>query len=68
MPTQPSFALEVVNPKEIGHGNAAFLADLAEGVGLAELRARWKAGKYPGSDLEFIRANLKFWNLTKGEA
>lgn len=35
-------------PKALaGKGNALFLADLADGVPDAEMRARWKRGEYP---------------------
>jgi len=33
-------------PKPIGHGNAAFLADIADRLPLATLQANRKAGKY----------------------
>lgn len=35
-------------------GNAAFLADLAEGVSDAEMRARWKRGEYPDVHLPSV--------------
>ena len=61
MPSLAQLQLEVVNPKEIGHGNAAFLGDLANGADIETLRKNYAAGKYPGSCIEFIKANLAFW-------
>jgi hypothetical protein len=34
-------------PRNIGHGNAALLADIANGATRAQLTANRKAGKYP---------------------
>ena len=34
-------------PRNIGHGNAQLLADIANGATRAELTANRKAGKYP---------------------
>lgn len=64
MPELAQLTLEVINPREIGAGNAQFLGDLANGVKLPQLRKNYAAGKYPGSDLDFIKANLSFWRLT----
>ena len=61
MPALAQLKLEVMNPKEIGHGNAAFLGDLANGMDLPDIRKNYAAGKYPGADIEFIKANLAFW-------
>jgi len=35
------------NPRTIGHGNAALLADIANGATRAQLTANRNAGKYP---------------------
>lgn len=56
MPMQP-------DKRTIGHGNGAFLGDLANGADLSTLRANYAAGKYPGASLALIKANLKFWRM-----
>lgn len=61
MSEQPAFDLVVVNPKEIGHANAHFLGDLANGATADELRTNWKAGRYPGLCPDFAKANLAWW-------
>lgn len=53
----------MTDPRTIGHGNGAFLGDLANGADLTTLRANYAAGKYPGASVELIKANLKFWRL-----
>ncbi len=54
--------LEAMNSKQIGAGNALFLADLAMGASADTLRENWKAGKYPGLCPTLAKANLAFWN------
>lgn len=65
MQTRPDFDFEVVNISEVGRGNALFLVDLMQGRDNPNivniLRENWKAGKYPNSSIDFIKANLKFW-------
>lgn len=40
--------LFAAQPKQIGHGNAQFLADLLEpGMTITELRNRTRQGRYP---------------------
>ena len=45
-----------------GTGNAAFLADLAEGVPDAVMRERFKRGEYP----DLHRASVKGWRTLAG--
>jgi len=63
--SSPKLDLEVVNLNEVGRGNALFLVDLMNGRDnpniVKILRENWKAGKYPDSSIDFIKANLKFW-------
>jgi len=61
MTDRPALFFEVMNPKEIGAGNALVLADIANGANRDTIRKRWSAGKYPGASVEFIKANLDWW-------
>lgn len=39
----------------IGHGNALFLYDLSENVSDAEMRNRWKDGRYGKPRAEYVK-------------
>ena len=48
--------------RNAGYGNAMFLADLAEGVSDAEMRARWQRGDYP----DIHRPSVAGWRKLAG--
>lgn len=52
--------LDLTPLPKVGECNGKFLGALASGTSADELRARWKAGDYPGLSPAIAKANLAF--------
>jgi len=50
-----------IDSRSVGKGNGLALADIALGVPVDTIRAKFKAGEYPDASAKLIRDNLKFW-------
>lgn len=57
--------LDLAPQPKVGECNGRFLGLLANGVSAATLRARWKAGEFPGLSPSIARENLTFHGLTR---